>query len=205
MSMIIGKRQIILAALVVALGTAIFLNAKFSGLGSTDATAVFNTSSALGDSTYVSASGAASGTASTKSAASSSKSKSSASSKTTASASSSLFAQERLKRTQTRADAEDKLKIVLNSTSATDADKEAAQTQLSTMADNINTENVIESLVIAKGFSDCVCFLNNGSATVVVSPKSGQQLSASESAQITDIVIKQAKIDASALSIIQSK
>lgn len=203
MSMIIGKRQIILAALVVALGTAIFLNAKFSGLGSTDATAVFNTSSALGDSAYVSASGAASGTASTKSAASSGKS--TASSKTTASASSSLFAQERLKRTQTRADAEDKLKIVLNSTSATDADKQAAQTQLSTMAANINTENVIESLVIAKGFPDCVCFLNNGAATVVVSPKSGQQLSASDSAQIADIVIKQAKIDTSALSIIQSK
>lgn len=208
MSMIIGKRQIVLAALVVALGTAIFLNAKFSGANNNVAD-VFNASSALGDSAYVSASGstsgAASGAASGKSSAASSKAAASSKSGSTASASDNVIAQERLKRTQARADAEDTLKVVLNSTGASTQDKAAAQAQITSIANTINTESVVESLIIAKGFQDSVCFINNGNVTVVVKPKNNAQLSASDSAQITDIVIKQTKVTAGNITIIQSK
>lgn len=204
MSMIIGKRQIVLAALVVALGTAIFLNAKFSGANSNVAD-VFNASSALGDSAYVSASGSTSGAASGKSSAASSKAAASSKSGSTASASDNVIAQERLKRTQARADAEDTLKVVLNSTGASTQDKAAAQAQITSIANTINTESVVESLIIAKGFQDSVCFINNGNVTVVVKPKNNAQLSASDSAQITDIVIKQTKVTAGNITIIQSK
>lgn len=203
MSMIIGKRQIILAALVVALGTAIFLNWKFTGSnGGSNVAGVFNTSSALGTSTYVSASGSTSGAGSTASG----KSSAASGQNSTASASGSgLFAQERLTRTKTRAEAEQALQITLNSSTATDAQKQAAQTQISSIANNITAEGNVESLIISKGFKDCVCFINNGTVSVVVAPKSNQPLSASDSAQIADIVIQQTKVSADNIHIIQSK
>ncbi|MFT8889346.1 MAG: SpoIIIAH-like family protein [Ethanoligenens sp.] len=198
MSMIIGKRQIILAALVVALGTAIFLNWKFTGTnGGANVAGVFNASSALGTSTYVSTSGAgstASGAGSTASSAGS-----------VASASGSLFAQQRLTRTKTRAEAEQALQITLNSTTATAADKQAAQTQISGIANNITNEGYVESLIVSKGFKDCVCFINNGTVSVVVAPKGNQPLSTSDSAQIADIVMQQTKVSADNIHIIQSK
>lgn len=202
MSMIIGKRQIILAALVVALGTAIFLNWKFTDTnGGTNVASVFNASSALGTSAYVSTPGS---TASGKSSAASGKS-STASSASTASATGNLFAQERLKRTTTRAQAEQALQVTLNSTTATTADKQAAQAQITSIANNITTEGYVESLIVAKGFKDCVCMINNGTVNVVVQPKSNQPLSASDSAQIADIVTQQTKVSADNLHIIQAK
>lgn len=201
MSMIIGKRQIILAALVVALGTAIFLNWKFSGAnGGTDVAGVFNNSSTLGTSTYVSTSDASgAGSAASKSGSAA------ASTGSTASASGSLFSQERLTRTKTRAEAEQALQITLNSSSATAADKQAAQTQINQIANNITNEGNVESLIVSKGFKDCVCFINNGTVSVVVAPKGNQPLSASDSAQIADVVIQQAKVSADNIHIIQSK
>lgn len=198
MSMIIGKRQIILAALVVALGTAIFLNWKFSGAnGGTNVEGVFNNSSALGTSTYVSTSGAGS-TASTSSSTASSAG-------STASASGSLFSQQRLTRTKTRAEAEQALQITLNSTTATAAEKQSAQTQIDNIASNITNEGYVESLIVSKGFKDCVCFINNGTVSVVVAPKGNQPLSSSDSAQIADIVMQQTKVSADNIHIIQSK
>lgn len=200
MSMIIGKRQIILAALVVALGTAIFLNWKFSGAnGGNNVEGVFNTSSALGTSTYVSTSGAASGAGSAASA------KNSTASSAGSASSGSLFSQQRLTRTKTRAEAEQALQITLNSTTATAAEKQAAQTQINNIASNITNEGYVESLIVSKGFKDCVCFINNGTVSVVVAPKGNQPLSSSDSAQIADIVMQQTKVSADNIHIIQSK
>ena len=54
-SVIIGKRQIVLAVLVVALGAAVYLNWRFAGAdGGLDITAAVSSSQAnLGDATYV--------------------------------------------------------------------------------------------------------------------------------------------------------
>ena len=182
MSMIIGRRQIILAALVLALGTAIFLNWKFSSTnGGFNIASVFNSTSTLGDASYVdnqNVSGASTDN---------------------------YFAQARLTREQNRAKAEDVVKALTASTNISATDKQAALTAIEDLAKNISNEGNIESLVKAKGFADCVAFINEGAVNIVVKPKTGDALSPSEAAQVKDIVMSQAKVSADKITIIASK
>ena len=183
MSMIIGRRQVILAALVLALGTAIFLNWKFSGNGFNVA-GVFNTSSALGDASYV------------------------ANQKvSTTSSTGTYFAQERLARQQAQDTAEEAVKSMTSSISSNSQVAQQAQAAIQSLVNTINTETTIEGLIKAKGFSDCVAFLNTStnSINVVVKPKSGDTLSASDAAQIMDIVKGQTNLSVNNIHIIPSK
>ena len=181
MSMIIGRRQVILAALVLALGTAIFLNWKFSGNGFNVA-GVFNTSSALGDASYVA-------------------------NQKVSTSSSDYFAQQRLARQQAQDTAEEAVKSMTSSVSANSQVAQKAQAAIQSLINTINTETTIEGLVKAKGFSDCVAFLNTSTnnINVVVKPKSGDTLSASEAAQIMDIVKGQTNLSANNIHIVPSK
>ena len=54
-------------------------------------------------------------------------------------------------------------------------------------------ESNIETLVMAKGFSDCVAVINGDMATIVVKTD-GDGLLASEISQINEIVYEQAQI-----------
>lgn len=174
MSMVIGRRHIILAALVVALAAAIFLNWKFSQ--PSDMTASAKAGSNLGDAALV-------GNQDVKT-------------------SSDFFATARLTRSQNRDQAEQTLKSEISNSSATSSDRSKASDTINQIAKDINTEGQVETLVKAKGFSDCVCLINNGSASIVVKPKTGTTLSANESAQIYDIAISQTKFAKSAIKII---
>ena len=178
MSMIIGRKQIILAALVLALGTAIFLNWKFSGTNALSG--VFNASSTLGETSYV------------------------GNTNVTASGDS-YFATARLTRQQDRDEAVNLLKAQTTNASATAADKKSAETAIEAIASNINTEGQIESLIRAKGFGDCVAYISNGGISVVVMPKTGKTLTDSDVAQIDDIVIQQTKLSLNNIKIIPSK
>ncbi|HEX3027595.1 MAG TPA: SpoIIIAH-like family protein [Clostridia bacterium] len=179
MNMIIGRRQIILAALVLALGAAIFLNYHFSQTGkSTDLTGLTSKTSNLGDATYVD--------------------NQKLSSKAT-----SYFAQARLSRTQSRDQAKETLASVESNSSTSSSQKQEAQEGIKQIATNIQSENAIENIVKAKGFSDCVCFINAGQANVVVATKSTSTLSASDAIQIKDIVMNQSKLSADNIKIIQ--
>jgi stage III sporulation protein AH len=170
MSMIIGRRQIILAALVLALGTAIFLNYTFTSGGGLNLASVFNPASSLGDASYVNKN--VSGTSTNT-----------------------FFATARVDRQQARATSKDLLNTVTANANATELQKQSAVTAIEMIAKNISSEKNIETLVVAKGFADCVAFISdNGSVTVVVKPKSGDTLSVGESAQIKDIVLNQAKV-----------
>lgn len=175
MSAIIGRKQIILAALVLALGVAIVLNWKFTGSDT-----VTGTTSTLGAASYVS-------------------------STSTASSTDAYFSSARLTREQTRAKAEETLQTTINSVSASNADKQSAEAAIEALASNITKEGTVESLIKAKGFSDCVCFINDDSITVVVAPKSGDSLSGSEIAQVKDIVLEQTNISSDNIKIIQAK
>lgn len=181
MSMIISRKHIILAALVLALGTAIFLNWKFSSAnGGFNVASVFNTSSSLGDTAYVS------------------------SNKVNPSADS-YFAQARLSRQQTVDKAEEQIKTALASSTLSTTDKQQIQASVTDLANTLKTEMVIENLIKAKGFTDCVAFINNGSVDIVIKPKTGSDLTSAEAAQVKDIVIQQTKVAAGNLKIIPSK
>lgn len=166
MSMVIGRRHIVLASLVVALALAIFLNYKFS-----------NTTSNLGDATYV----ANQSVSATKS---------------------DFFATARLQRSQNRDTAEQLIKTVTGSSSATATERKTANDNINQIAKDINTEGQIETLIKAKGFAECVCLINDGTASIVVKPKTSNSLSANDSAQILDIVITQTKFSKNSIKII---
>lgn len=185
MNMIIGRRQIVLAALVLALGTAIFLNYKFSG-GAGSIAGVFHGTSALGDTSYV------------------------ANQKVSATASGTdVFAQTRLSRQQARDAAEQALKtlVTASGTTVTSQTQQQITTAIQAIENNYNAEQAIENLVIAKGFTQCVAMINTqtGEVNVVVKPKSGDSLSSSEAAQIMDIAKSQTKAASTNIHIIPAK
>jgi stage III sporulation protein AH len=161
-----GKRQLVLAALIVALGAAVYLNWQFAGNNSllaTDAVAS-QTGRTYGQTDLVGTSSAAKKTAS---------SASSVAVQTDTNADS--LAQAKLSRTQARDTAKDLLVKVINDASSSEAAKKEAVDKAAALANNVIKEDNIETLIKAKGFSDCVVFLQNGECNVVVKVKEASQ------------------------------
>lgn len=99
-----------------------------------------------------------------------------------------FFEQARLSRTKSYDDAVDKIQKSLKSASLTDTEKEQLTAQLKECLSNLTLEGEIETLIKAKGFADCVCFLQDGSADLTVMT-GGDALTAAQVAQLRDIVL----------------
>ena len=65
-------------------------------------------------------------------------------------------------------------------------------------------EAQVENLLIAKGFTDCVVFMSGDEVTVAV-PAPLEGLSSADVARITDTVVTETGLDASALRVIEVK
>lgn len=65
-------------------------------------------------------------------------------------------------------------------------------------------ENEIETMVKAKGFADCLCFLQSGRADLTVMT-SGDALTAAQVAQIRDIVLSKSSVTAQNITIVEVK
>lgn len=177
MSMVINRRHIILASLVVALGLAIFLNYKFSD--NAVMTSTKGGKSNLGDASYVD-------------------------NQNVSSAKSDIYATWRLTREQNRDEIQQIMNRVSTNKAATPTQKKEAVNDVIQMGKNIQTESQVETEVKAKGFAECVCLIDsNGKVSVVVKPKSATGLNASDSAQIFDIVESETKATKDAIKIIQ--
>ncbi|MEG1060978.1 MAG: SpoIIIAH-like family protein [Oscillospiraceae bacterium] len=114
------------------------------------------------------------------------------------------FTEARLTRSKTRDESLDTLQKSLKKTELTEAEKAQLTSQLTKTASAIAVEGAIESQVKAKGFSDCVAFLNGEKVKIVV--KSGSAgLSASEVSQIKEIVIDECKINVENINILEIK
>ena len=107
--------------------------------------------------------------------------------------SSEFFEKARLDRTKTRDAAVDQIEQSLKKSSLSTDEKQALTTQLTACLEDITAENEIETLVKAKGFADCLCFLQNGKANITVMTSSGDGLNASQAAQIRDIILSKCK------------
>ena len=101
------------------------------------------------------------------------------------------FSATQLSRQMARDEALEVLKTVVNNESADDAAKSEALTGISTIASEIEKEANIESLITAKGFENCVAVLNGDSASIIVSAES---LVPAQLAQINTIVYEQTGI-----------
>lgn len=199
--MAFGKRQLVLAALVVALGAAVYLNWQFSDQNNLLATETVNsaaqeTGKELGEAQYVNQNAT-----STPSQAEAASSVEGSGSKMSAEAEQ-YFAQARVSRQKARDEAVDTLKGLIADVSQSDAAKTEAVTQAAAIAKNIEQENNIENLVKAKGFAECVAFLQNGECSVVVN---SEGLLDSEAIAIKDIVAGQAGIPYDKIKIVEAK
>ena len=104
-----------------------------------------------------------------------------------------------LNRQQSRDEAIDVLKLVSESEEASAEARAEAVNKIAQIAADVQNEANIETLVKAKGFSECVAVISDNSVSVIVE---AQSLQASEAAQILAIVYDTTGISPENVSII---
>ena len=115
-----------------------------------------------------------------------------------------FFEEARLKRTKAHDEAMDAVQKALKSASLSAEEKKSYTQQLTGSLEDLNAENEIETLVRAKGFADCLCFLQSGRADLTVMT-SGDALTAAQVAQIRDIVLSKSEVTAQNITIVEVK
>jgi stage III sporulation protein AH len=109
------------------------------------------------------------------------------------------FSATQVSRQRARDEALEVLQSVVDNVDATEAMKTEALAEIAAIADEIQKEADIESLITAKGFEACVAVLNGDTASIVVK---AEELQAAQIAQINAIVYEQAGIAPSGVTII---
>jgi stage III sporulation protein AH len=123
---------------------------------------------------------------------------------TNISAGTDYFANARLTRQQARDSAISTLSEAAKLENASQEAIDQALASITVLANYEVSEAEIEALITAKGFDECVVFLNDNSAIVTVSaPSAG--LSQSDVARITDIVLSETALTTEQIKIIEVK
>ena len=110
------------------------------------------------------------------------------------------FSATQVSRQRARDEALEVLQAVVDNVDATETMKNEALAEIAVIADEIQKEANIESLITAKGFEACVAVINNDTASIVVK---ADDLQPAQIAQINAIVYEQAGILPSAVTIIK--
>ncbi|MCD8145836.1 MAG: SpoIIIAH-like family protein [Clostridiales bacterium] len=116
----------------------------------------------------------------------------------------SYFDTARLNREEARDSALSILQETVDDPEADEAAVSAAAESITAMASATLQESEIESLVLAKGYTDCVAFIGDNSVSVVVSA-GGVDLEAEDVAVITDIVCGETDFSASSVKVVQAE
>ncbi len=181
------KRGILIAGLVLALGTAVYLNWQFAPSEDyVQSGQPVSEEAMLGEALLVSAPGTET---------------ESDSDAVKVSAEENYFTMAYSQRENAREESLALLEDVISDASKSSADKTAAVNKSTEIASQIQTENAIETLIKAKGFDDCIAIVGASQASIIVS--NTMELTSSEVSMITDIVMTQTALPASAISIIQ--
>ena len=115
----------------------------------------------------------------------------------------SAFVEMTLSRKQARDEAIEVLNTLANSDTATTKAKNNAIAGIEVIANCIENEANIESLIKAKGFEECVAVISENSASVII--KTSDSLAPNQIAQISEIVYEQSGILPTELNIIESE
>lgn len=114
------------------------------------------------------------------------------------------FAAARLNREEARSSALTILQETVNDPEAASEAVSIASESITAMASATLQESEIENLVTAKGYADCVAFVGDNSVSVVVSCSNGD-LQAADVARVTDIVCGETSFPASSVKVIQAE
>lgn len=192
--MIFKKRQVLMAALVVALGAAVFVNwyyTKQPPAVSTNSPVSSSqqetenqeaaTAGNLGDAQFVSGTLPSSESAGKES---------------------EYFVKAKLDRTVAHDKAKETLQATINSSAADAESKKSASQALKELSDNIKKETDTENLIKAKISSSCIVVIDNGKAQVIVEKG---KLNDTAVLQIKEIVIQQTGFTVENITIIEAK
>ncbi len=168
LSVIIGKKQIMLAGMTLVLGTAVYVNYAMSASGGIKtADKVPSKNIHYGEAQLVSAE---------------------------EDSGEDYFAQARLDRTASRDKAAQTLQTIISGGDSTPEEQQAAAEDAAVMTGLIEKESKVENLIKAAGFSDCVVYLDGENANIVVKSEDG--LIQTEAAQIKDILLSEVSVEA---------
>ena len=198
-SMIIGKKQIVLASLVLVMAAAVYVNWLFARTDKQDydITAELSSGSVTETETVVNAP-----TEDAVQQTDASAQKHLGESELVDSrsvASENYFALAAVAKLQARDEAIDTISLVLNDENADEASKTAASDKAMQLSENIETETAIENLIKSKGFEECMVYLNGDSANVVVRCA---DMDSAKATQIKELVLTESNILAENISII---
>ncbi len=110
-----------------------------------------------------------------------------------------FFAQAKIDKEMSRSKSSDSLKAITEDTNASSETRAEAYDKMMALVEAADKEMRIETLIKEKGFSDAVVlFADDGSIDVIVKTPS---LTTAQTAQIADIVSRQAKVDIGAVHV----
>ncbi len=150
-----GKKQLVLASLVLALGAAVYLNWQFAGTNRLPVGDSSSETSQLGAAQLVNNAYVETVNDDLESNGS-------------AETSSDALSQARIDRQNSRDEALELLDGVMESVESDSAAKQQAVEEVSAIAQNILEESNVESLLEAKGYTDCVAYITGEECSVVV-------------------------------------
>ena len=188
----VWKRNAVVAAIVLFVCAAVYLNWSYQGQETADA------GKTLGEAALVSGQTSDPLLSSTASPA---PSESPAAAGTE---SSGYFASARLNRQQARDSALTILQDAAADETMDDAMKEETVMAIQSLADYTVAEAQIENLITAKGYTDCIAFISDSSVSVVVSA-GGTELTDADVARITEIVTSETGYEASQVKIVPAE
>ncbi len=189
MNKIIGKKQIVLASLVAALGVAVYLNYQFAAVEgeyvASSAEGNVKQEENYGDATFVD----------TKTAIESHLS----AAEVVAADSSEYFSEAKLSRSKSRDEAVAALKTMLSDGELTTEQKSALTTQATEFATAIEVEGKIETILKAKGFQDCMVYYDAEKVDVILH---AADLMEEEVTQIRDVILEETDVAVQDISIL---
>jgi len=179
LNFVLKKRHVVLTALVFALSAAVYINYLYSTgeLGLVAAEKEAETKN-YGDSLLVSGEGG----------------------EVEGTDAAAYFSEARLTRQQSRDEAVETLQNLYNSAEVTDDQLVTLSAQATAIAKNIETEAKIENIIKAKGFEDCIVYITDESADVIVQTEG---LLSTEAAQIKEAIIQETSVPVENISIIE--
>ncbi len=113
------------------------------------------------------------------------------------------FSEARLSRQKARDEAVGILNKTIENQQTDEVAAASAGQAMEVMAQSAVKESRIENLIIAKGYKDCVVFINDNGVNVIIS-KLADGLQYNDVARITEIVMDEAGVDASNIKIIDT-
>jgi stage III sporulation protein AH len=114
------------------------------------------------------------------------------------------FSAARLNRQQARDSALSLLQEAAGDETADQVMRDEANNSIQTMAAYTLSEAQVENLITAKGYEDCICFIGDSSASVVVAAVEGG-LTDTDTARIMEIVKEETGLTAAQIKIIEAE